>query len=133
MSPASVASVKFDSDHQAEAPDFLNRGMRLRERVETIDEIAPHLRDMREESVALDRIDNGDSRSTGERVAAECRSVHSGMEGFRGLFGAEHRAHGHSACDGFGERRDIRKDVVVLVGEPLAGAADTALDFVEYE
>ena len=45
-------------------------------------------------------------------------------------FGAEHRAHGDAAGDGLGDGGDVGQDAVVLVGEPLAGASDAALDLV---
>ena len=48
----------------------------------------------------------------------------------RRLFGAEHRAHGDAAGEGLGEGGDVGLDAVVLVGEPLAGAAHAGLDLV---
>ena len=85
---------------------------------------------MLEDVVALDCVEDSDGSSTGEWIAAEGCPVHARVEGFRGLFGAEHCAHGNAAGDGLGEGGDIGKDAVVLVGEPFAGAANAALDFV---
>ena len=75
-------------------------------------------------------VDDGDGDGAGEGVSAEGGAVHAGGDGAGGLFGAEHGAHGDAAGEGLGEGGDVGLDAVVLVGEPLAGAADAGLDLV---
>ncbi len=48
-----------------------------------------------------------------------------------GLFGAEHGTHGDAAGERLGQRGDVGPDAVVLVGEPLAGAAEAGLNLID--
>ena len=92
------------------------------------------LADVGQQVVALDRVEHGETRRAGERVAAERRAVlarhqqsgHVGAEGHEG-------ADGHAAAEALGERHRVGHDARPLVGEPVARAADAGLDLVDDE
>ena len=77
----------------------------------------------------FDQVDGRQGGRAGDRVAAEgvavgaARPVHDGIAGDAGT-------QGHAGGDALGGGDDIRLDVKVLDGPPLAGAAHAALDLV---
>ena len=69
----------------------------------------------------------------GQRASAEGGAVHAGVNGARGLFGAEHCAQRNAAGKRLGQRDDVGSDAVVLKGAPLAGAAHAGLNLIDDE
>src|SRR5271170_4008956 len=83
-----------------------------------------------EEVVMFDCVDYRDCYGTSQWAAAEGRAVHAGSDRFSCRIRAQHCTYGDAIGDGFGDRGDIGQDAVVLVGEPFACTAKTALNLV---
>ena len=128
-----VFGLQFDTNHEAEAADFLDGFVLALKGAELGEEVVAGCFDVVEEVGLLDLVEDSDGDGYGEGIASEGGAVGAEGEGAGGLFGAEHRADGDASGERLGQGRHIRLDAVLLVGTPLAGAADAGLDLVEHE
>ncbi|MNV69162.1 hypothetical protein D3C71_1620610 [compost metagenome] len=78
-------------------------------------------------------IQHGASDSAGQRITAERAAVAARREEFGRLATGQASADGHAVAQAFGQGHDVRDDAFVLEREPLAGAADAGLDFIEHQ
>ena len=88
---------------------------------------------VREHALVAHGVDRGDAGGTGDGVAA-VRAAHRAGQALvpqllAGGDGGQRIARG----DALGDGHDVRLDAVVLVAEPLAGAAHAGLDLVDDE
>ena len=67
-----------------------------------------------------------------QRVAAKGGAVVTRREDSRGFRACHHRADWHTRAQALGQRHHVRDNAGPLVGKPLAGAAHTALHFVNH-
>ena len=87
-----------------------------------------------QQPVALDRVQHGERRRAGHRVAAERAAVIAlAQRRCRTAPEADAGADGQAAAEPLGQRDHVRDDALALVREPLAGPADAALDLVEHQ
>ncbi len=122
---------QFDADHRALDADLRDeRALRL-ERREARAEPLADLHGALEQVVGFDGLDGRQGGAGGERVAAERRRVRAGLELLGDLRLRDQPAHRDAAGQRLGQRHDVRLDVPVLVGVPLAGAAHAGLHLVE--
>ena len=84
-----------------------------------------------EQVFGFDGLDRGQGGSAGDRVAAECRGVHAGLENRGDLRTGHHHAHRRSRRPCLGTGQDVGNRVCVLIGEPATGAAHSGLDLVQ--
>jgi len=103
------------------------------ERAELGLEVVADIGGVGEEICLFHVVDDRDSNGAGERATAEGGAVHAGMDGACGFFSAENCAKGQAAGYGLGDGNYVGLDAVVLVCEPLAGAAEAGLNFVDDE
>ena len=77
----------------------------------------------------LDHVVNrGAGRRTGEGIAPECRAVNANSG--RHAFPAKNRSHRHTTGNAFGKTHHVRREIKVLAGKELAGAAEPRLDLI---
>ena len=124
--------VELDADPEAFAADFGD--VRAAEIFEEVDRVVAEFGGAGGEVFVDDDAEGGAGDGAGERVAAEGAAMVAGVED------AEDLARGEDGGDGVeaaGERLanddDVGRDVFVLVGEELAGAAEAGLNLVEHE
>ena len=99
-------------------------------------EVLAGLRDALDQALGVDDVEHRVRRRARERVAAERRRVRHRAarlhrEARRRLLAARDRADRDAAAEALRERHHVGRDVVVLVAEPPAGAADAGLHLVE--
>ena len=78
-------------------------------------------------------VDDGDGNGAGQWASTKRGAVHAGVDGARGIFGAEHCAERDAAGERLGQRGDVGQNAVVLIGAPLAGAAHAGLNLIHDE
>src|ERR1700732_333901 len=71
------------------------------------------------------------SYRTGQRAASERRPVHSGMHATGYTIRGKDRSQRQSRSQGLGHSDDVGCYTVMLISEIAAGAAQSALDFIE--
>ena len=122
--------VEFDTDHQAEASNFLDGWLRLGEGVEAVNEVCSGFGYM------WARMPSRLMVSMTAMAAAQASGLPPnvvpcipGWKAFCGRLRCRaSRPWGTPPAIGFGEGCDVGHDAVVLIGEPPAGATDAALD-----
>src|SRR5579863_8325054 len=77
--------IHFGGQHQALAPHVYDALVFRRQRAEPLLEVTAHVRRMRQQSFAFDRIDHRDAHRAGQRPASERRSMHPRVNGARGF------------------------------------------------
>src|SRR5665213_2181397 len=102
--------IEFYSDHEPHASHLDDRWILLLQLLKTTAEVVPCRNNVIEQLRMLDLVDHGDGDSAGQRIAAECRSVHSRCEGAGGLLGAEHGPDGNATSHRLRERCDVWLD-----------------------
>src|SRR6266702_4527794 len=125
-----IGRVEFQPEHQAHAAHVGDAIVALLERLQLLLEITAHVLNVGEQIGLFHCVDHSDGDRTGQRAPAESSAVHPGCEGTSSLLRAKHRAHWQPIGDRLCQRGDIRKNAVMLIGEPLAGAAHAGLDFI---
>ena len=128
-----IGGVELDAEHEAYAADVDDAVVAGREFSELVVEVGPDGLDVVEEVGLFDGVDDGDCDCAGQWASAERRAVHARRDGLGGGVGAQHRSHWDAVSNGLREGGDVGEDVVVLVGEPLSGAAHAGLDFIDHE
>ena len=84
-----------------------------------------------EQALGFDGLDGRQRGAAGDRIAAEGRGVHAGLEHFGDLLPGDHDPGGKSPGQGLGAGQDVGLDPVVLVGEPFPGAPHSGLHFIQ--
>ncbi|MNL68467.1 hypothetical protein D3C87_1931910 [compost metagenome] len=86
-----------------------------------------------QQALFFNDLQHGASDPTGQRVTAEGAAVAARREEFGRLATGQARANRHAVAKALGQSHDVRDDAFVLEREPLAGAADAGLDFIEHQ
>ena len=97
------------------------------------EEVGAGVGDLSEETFIFDGLEELQAKATGERAAAEGAAVFCQAEGVEELFVDYEGAEGDAAAEGFAEDEGVGLNAGAGVGEPVARAAETALDLVEDE
>jgi hypothetical protein len=84
-----------------------------------------------DESRAIDLAEHGQGGRRRERIAAEGRAVRARVEEVAGGAEGDERADREAAADALGDGDRVGHDVLVLEGEPGAGATRARLDLID--
>ena len=103
------------------------------ERFEALLDERPNLGRILQKSLVLNRVEDGERGCASQRVAAKRAAMISRLEDFSRCPLRKHSADGHSAAKPLGQTHNIRVEIVMLEGEPLASSTDTSLHFVEHQ
>ena len=123
---------QVEADHRPQDADVADQvGQLGAKRLEVLAEPLADREPALEQAVGLDRLDRGQRRPAGDRVAAERGGVHPRLERRGDRRPGDHHARGDAAGQRLGAGQDVGRDALVLIGEPLAGAAHAGLHLVE--
>ncbi len=128
-----VRRIKLGRQHQALAAHIDDGVMFRSQGAKLLLEVVADFRRVREQAFVFDGVDHGDGHGAGQRPAAECGSMHAGVNGACGFFGAENRTEGKAAGERLGQGGDVGLNAVVLIRAPLAGAAHAGLNLIDDE
>ena len=128
-----VGGVHFHGQHQAHAAHVDDALVFCRQVMQLLLEVGAGLLDVGEQILLLDGVDDSDGYRASQRAAAEGGSMQAGMDGARRLLGAEHGSQRKAACQRLGQCGYIRLNAKLLVGTPLASAAQAGLNFIRDE
>src|SRR5205085_3919590 len=128
-----AGAVELDADHRSHAAQLGD----ARAAADGIGEAATNrgadALGVGEQAFFLHRVDGRAHRGHGERVAAEGRAMVAGLEHAPRAAADHAGADRYSRAETLGERHDVGHETRVLVHEPFAGAAETALHLVGHE
>ena len=123
--------VEFQANHEPFAAHSGDEGIGGGKAAQAIHQARAHLVGVGEQVFFFDGFKGGEGHRTGERGAPEGAGVIAGLEDigkFRGDGGSANR---EAAAQRLGHGDAIGADAEMLIAKPLAGAADTGLDFIE--
>ena len=81
----------------------------------------------------IDDIERGPGNGAGQRIAAVGGTVRPNVERGRNLLRGQHSADREAAAQRFRTGKNIRRHAVVHIGEQIAGAPHTALNFIKHQ
>ncbi len=137
---AGFGAGEVDAEHEAFAADFGDEGVLAADFPEAGHGVVAHGGGVFDEFFVFDDVERGECRGHGEvvlavGVAVDDAAFHGVEGGFHDVGSGDDGTDGdHAAGEGFGDAEDVGVHTFKMMeGEPFAGAAEAALDFIEDE
>ena len=124
---------ELDALHEAGTPGLHGDVELADELPEALLEVSPGILYLIEDPVVFHDGEELKAESAGERTSAKGAAVPGHAKGVEEIFGDEDGAERETSAEGFAEDDDVGANAAGLGGEPVAGAAEAALDLVEDE
>jgi len=129
----SARAIKLDSNHQAIAADLGDGAQSRQFRAKPAADGLSQPEGILHQAILLDDGKRRQRRNAGKRIAAKSRAMTAQLEHASRLGGGQAGADGQSRTETLGQCHDIRHHTGMLVREPAAGAASTALHLVHHQ
>ena len=124
---------QFDTDHEALPPDCQHVRVVCQFGAQAFQQpCALHPR-IRQQALFFDDVQHRAADPAGQRIATESAAMAARGEQVGRAATGQAGADRHAIAQAFGKGHDIGHDAFVLKGEPLPGAADAGLDFIEHQ
>src|SRR5512146_504795 len=127
-----IARLDIDAGQQALAAHGADR--RALDRLEALHHMGAQIAGTLDQAFLLDDAQRDEPDRRGQGITAESRAMRAGREYVHQLARAEKgRNRQHAAAQRLAEDQPVRADLLVLEGEPRAGASEAGLDLVDDE